>query len=300
MSRVYVKLVLAMVFWGATWSVGRAVVQEVPPFAAAFFRFVIAVACMGLWLWHAEGRLPRMRGREVLLLLALGFTGIFLYNAFFLHGLQHIDASRAALVVALNPVAIALVSAALGQDRLSPVKGLGLALALAGSVWVISRGDPASLWYEGLGVGEALILGCVAAWTFYTLAGRQATTTMSPLAVNVWACGLGCLLLGGAAAVEGQGAWAWPLYSLKAWACLFFLGVFGTAVSYIWYTEGVRSLGAARAAVFINLVPLSGVLIATLALHERLPAAVWAGGGLSLVGVAVTTLAGVSQSQRAS
>lgn len=300
MLRVYTKLVLAMVLWGATWSAGRAVVQEVPPFAAAFFRFLIAVVCLGCWLWHAEGRLLRVRGRELGLMLALGFTGIFFYNAFFLHGLQHINASRAALVVALNPVAIALVSAALGQERLSSMKVIGLVLALGGSVWVISRGDPVSLWYDGVGVGEALILGCVAAWTFYTLVGRQATTTMSSLAVNVWACALGCLLLGGAAAVEARGAWAWPRYSFTAWACLVFLGVLGTAVSYIWYTEGVKALGAARAAVFINLVPLFGVLIATLVLHERLPAAVWAGGAISLAGVAVTTLAGASQARRVS
>jgi drug/metabolite transporter (DMT)-like permease len=290
-GRVYLKLVLAAVFWGATWAVGRSVVQEVPPFAAAFYRFVIAVGVMLAWLAHAEGRWPRLRGRDWLKLSALGFTGVFLYNTFFLHGLQHIDAGRAALVVALSPVLIALLSAALGQERLGRVKSAGIALALLGSVWVIGRGEPAMLLRAGIGLGEWLILGCVAAWTFYTFVGRSATTTLSPLAANAMACGVGCLLLGAAASVQGQLAWP-TAYSPKAWACLAFLGVFGTALSYIWYTEGVRALGAAKAAVFINLVPLSGVLSATLFLQERLPPTVLVGGAVTLAGVLMTTWAG--------
>lgn len=294
---VYAKLVLATVFWGATWSVGRTLVQEVPPFAAAFIRFAIAVACMGSWLLYTEGRWPKVRRSDLWVLLVLGLFGVFLYNAFFLHGLQHIDAARGAMMVALNPVLILLASVALGQERLSLSKLCGISLALAGSVLVISRGDPVAVWVDSgarSGVGEALILGCSVAWTIYTLVGRHATQTMSSLAVNTWACGLGCLFLGAAAAVEAQGTWAWPNYSLKAWASLVFLGVFGTALSYIWYTEGVKKLGPARATVFINLVPLSGVLIATLAQQERLPLAVWLGAAISLTGVALTTLVGVS------
>lgn len=288
---VYVKLVLAAVFWGATWTVGRMVVQEVPPFAAAFYRFVIALVCLLAWLVHAEGGLPSWQRGTGWKLVGLGFTGIFLYNTFFLHGLQHIDAGRAALVVALNPALIALVSAVLGQGRLGLVRGLGIALALVGSVWVLSRGEPLTLVREGIGLGETFILGCVASWTFYTFMGRSLTSTLSPLAANVGACWVGCLLLGGAAGWQGQLAWP-TAYSWQAWACLGFLGLFGTALSYIWYTEGVKALGAAKAAVFINLVPLSGVLVAAAVLHERLPAAVWIGGLVTLAGVLLTSLAG--------
>ncbi len=307
MFRVYAKLVLATIFWGATWTVGRTLVQEVPPFAAAFIRFAIAVTCMGFWLHHTEGRLPKARARDFAVFLVLGFFGVFLYNTFFLHGLQHIDAARGAMMVALNPVMIILASVALGYDRLSPLKLWGMGLALGGSIWVISRGDPLLAWRGastgggggvGVGVGEGLIVACSVAWTIYTLMGRLASKRISALAVNTWACGLGCLFLGGAALGEAQGAWAWPNYSLKAWASLFFLGFFGTALSYIWYTEGVKKLGPARAAVFINLVPLSGVLIATISLQESLPLAVWLGGAVSLIGVALTSLANVSKIQR--
>lgn len=81
-------------------------------------------------------------------------------------------------------------------------------------------------------------------------------------------------------------------FSLTAWFCLFYLGVFGTAIAYTWYTEAVQSIGAARAAPFINLTPISGVLFGALILHERLDIAVLMGGLITIVGVLMTVYAG--------
>lgn len=50
-----------------------------------------------------------------------------------------------------------------------------------------------------------------------------------------------------------------PHLSLRAWLALVYLGVLGSGFSYVWYANGVMRLGAARAAAFINLVPISAV-----------------------------------------
>jgi drug/metabolite transporter (DMT)-like permease len=76
-----------------------------------------------------------------------------------------------------------------------------------------------------------------------------------------------------------------PQASLAAWASIAFLGVFGTAVAFVWFYEGVRAIGPARAAVFINLVPVAAVALGVLLLGEALEPSMLAGGALVVAGV---------------
>ncbi len=281
---VYLRLVLTAVFWGATWVSARVVVQEVAPFSAAFVRFMIATLAMGWFVWREEGGLPRLARHEWLTLAAMGFAGIFAYNYFFLTGLKYIPAGRGALVVALNPAVVALAAWLLFGETMSRRKAAGIVLALCGCLLVVSDGRPQALLAGEIGPGELLIVGCVVCWAIFTFLGRRATRTRSALVTNLYACLFGGAMLGAAAVGEGFFT-HWPDYSLRVWGNLFFLGFFGTALSYTWFTAGVHQIGAARAAAFINLVPVSGVLLGALLLGERLGGFVLLGGAVTIAGV---------------
>ncbi|HJW51853.1 MAG TPA: DMT family transporter, partial [Burkholderiaceae bacterium] len=69
-----------------------------------------------------------------------------------------------------------------------------------------------------------------------------------------------------------------------------YLGLLGTAVGFVWFYEGVKALGAARASVFTNLVPVFGVSLAVLLLGEPLLASMIVGGFVTLAGVSLTNL----------
>jgi drug/metabolite transporter (DMT)-like permease len=288
---IYIKLVLTTLFWGGTWVAAHMLVEEVPPFTAAFVRFAIATAALAWVVSRQEGGIPRLNRRDTTTLLWLGFSGVFLYNFCFLTGLKYISAGRGALVIALNPVVIAVVSWLWLKDKMTPLKALGIATALAGRVLVISDGHPERLLEGDVGMGELLILGCAVSWTLYTFIGRRATQTLSPLVVTFYACAVGCVLLGLAALFE-ESWFLIPHFSLTAWLCLLYLGLFGTALGYTWFTDAVQEIGAARTAPFINLTPISGVLFGALILHERLEWAVLFGGLVTIAGVMMTIYAG--------
>ncbi len=290
LTLTYVKLVTAMAMWGGTWIAGRVIAQELTaPLAVASLRFVVAgLAIAGVMLAAGDGIPLPQGGREWGLVWALGFLGIFLYGLCFFFGLQKIPAGRGALVVALNPVVIVLLAWLLGKERMSRRKALGSAVALAGCLTVIGNGDPLALLQGTVGLGEWLIVGCVLSWTAYTFIGWRATGLFSAQATTLYASVTGALLLGAAALVQGDvdpAAWSW-----RVWAAMFFLAIFGTAIAYTWFTEAVQRLGAGRASIFINLVPVFAVLQAAVLLDERLSLAVLAGGALVVVGVWLTTL----------
>ena len=73
-------------------------------------------------------------------------------------------------------------------------------------------------------------------------------------------------------------------FSLTVWASVGYLGLFGTVIGFLWYFEGIQSIGPSRAAVFINFVPVNGVLMATLLLGEPLDISLLGGGLLVVCG----------------
>ena len=267
---VYVKLVAAMLSWGGTWVAGRVVAQAVTtPIAAAAARFTLAALVLGaVMLAKGEPMGADSWQRAWRSIVGLALTGVFFYNLCFFYGLKHVGAGRGALVVALNPVAVAVLAWWLGGERAKPLAVLGAVLAFVGCLTVIGNGDPLAPLAGRIGPGEVLLLGCVVCWTAYTFVGKRATRLVSALAATFWSCALGAVLL---------------------WAAVAFLGVFGTAIGFTWYTDAVRVLGAARAAMFINLVPLAAVLMAALALGEAFPPSVALGGAAVLAGVWLTT-----------
>ena len=287
-SLTYLKLIGAMFMWGGTWIAGRVVAQELTaPLAVPAIRFLLAGLVLAGFALATEGRIPHpTTGSEWGVVSGLAITGIFIYALCFFYGLKQITAGRGALVVALTPVLVALGAWFMGQERMTPVKLTGIVIAMLGCLTVVGNGNPLALLHGAVGMGEWLILGCALCWTAYTFIGRQATLSLSPLAATLHASLIGSLLLGVTALLQGGtelAEWSW-----RVWASVVFLAIGGTALAFTWFADGVKRLGAAKASVFVNLVPVFAVLQAAVLLDERLALPVLGGGLLVIAGVWLT------------
>jgi drug/metabolite transporter (DMT)-like permease len=276
-----------MIFWGGTFVAGRIVSREAGPFSAAFLRFAVASFFLLIFVMRSDEKAPRFEAGQILLLFLLGLSGVFAYNFLFFSGLQTVPAGRASLIIAANPAFIALVSGLIFGERLGIVRMLGILVSAAGAAVVISRGDPAVLLRGKLGVGELFILGCVASWVTYSILGKVALRNTTPLLAVTCACVMGAACLFFPAFHEGVLSKAGHL-SLSVWLAIFFLGFFGSALGFVWYYEGIRAIGASRAGVFINLVPVSSVLLAFFLLNEGVDFSLLLGGALIIAGVYFT------------
>ena len=297
---VFVKLLLTAFFWGGTWIAGRVAVQEASPLAVASWRFFVATLALGALLALREGR-PRWSWRDWLSLAALGLTGIFFYNVFFLYALRMVEAGRGALVVAFIPAIIALADWLLFRIPMSPIKAVGVVLAMSGCLMVVTNGHPSRLFAGEISYGEWLLLGTALAWACYTLINRQLAGRFSPLAMTFGACLTGWLMLTVAALVDGS-LFAFSATTWRGWSSIIFLGLFGTTIAFTWYSEGIKRIGSTKAAAFINLVPVFAVLLGAVLLGERLGSAILGGGALVIAGVLITNRSsgrrGVSPAKR--
>lgn len=107
------RLLGMAMMWGASWPAGRFIVQNMPPMTGAALRFMLAALVLLPWMYYAGGfaQLKQWTWQRWLGMTAAGVTGVFGYAAFFLSGLQHLPAGKAALVITLNPVLTLLLAA---------------------------------------------------------------------------------------------------------------------------------------------------------------------------------------------
>jgi drug/metabolite transporter (DMT)-like permease len=287
---VYLKLVLVALFWGGTFIAGRIVAPAMPHMIAAAGRFAVACVLLVLLAYKLEGGLPRLTRQQLLATFALGLTGIFLYNLCFFAALSRMPAGRTALIVALNPIVVALALAMFFGERLGALKWSGIGIAFAGAAIVITRGDLAGALHNisrSLGTGELLMFCAISGWAAYTIIGRHALKGLSPIAATTYASLWGLALLAVGAAFE------WPALDSRAlsWQVLtsiLYLGVCGTVIGFIWYYEGIKAIGPARTAVFNNLVPVFGITFGAVVLGEPILISMIVGGLLVILGVSLT------------
>lgn len=230
-------------------------------------------ACAGLGLLaRAEivsaGPTYRARWRWFLAMGALGYTAwaALLYTA-----AHRTTAVNLTVLQGSIPVLVALGAVAMQGARLGPLQVAGMGATLLGVVVTATRGDLAALARLELNRGDAFVLGACVLYAGYTL-GLASRPKLPPLALLAGFAGAALasslpLLAGEAVA----GATVWP--TPRGWLVLGYATLFPSLMAQLAYLRGVEVLGAARAGLFMNLVPVFGAGLAVLVLGEPFGAA---------------------------
>ena len=282
---LYTKLVLMALFWSGVFPAINIVLSSMGLLTSVFLRFWWAAVILLVMLRLRSHRLPRPSPRETVLIIGLGLLGITIYNVLFTAGLALVEASRAALIVPTNPAFTALFAALFLRERLGRVRAVGIALCVLGALWVLTKGNIFQLGKLEIGLGELLLILCIFMWSAYTLLGRVALSGLPALALTAYVMSAGAVMLAVPAWLE-QDSLARATW--QSWSALGYLIVFGTVLPFLWFYEGVKALGAARAAQFINLVPPLAVAESVLILGEPLTPALYVGTALVVAGLYLT------------
>lgn len=281
---IYGKLAISACCWGGSFVAAKIVVTQLPPTLAAAIRFTLAFALLLIILIAKEGRNAWVHPKDWLLFLGAAITGIAFYNIFFFTGMQYTSSVNGSLIVATGPVVTALLSAPLLKERIHSKHLLGLFLSLIGVGIIVSRGSWGVLKELAINPGDVFIAGAVLCWAFYTIIGKPIAPRWGSLLSTTYACGLGAVILW-LGALPQINEFQWSGLEPQLILALFFLAFFASALAFVFWYEGVSHVGASRAAVFQNLVPMFSAIFANIILGEQFFFFHGLGGVLILFGV---------------
>jgi drug/metabolite transporter (DMT)-like permease len=280
-------MVAAAAIWGLTFTAGKVASLEASPMSATLWRFVLAGLVLAPLAVKASWGKPRLglAPMDLPLLLLSGLTGLVMYNYFFIKALALIQAGRGSVIVCGSPALIYLGSVIFFGERLSAVRLAGLALSVLGTAWAVSFGRPWALFSTGLGRGDLIMLLCPLSWTAYSLLAKLVLRRQGPLAANAWSVLAAVALLLPLVPLSGGSLAEFSGYGPLTWACLAFLGLGGTALGFTIFYRGILVLGPHRAAAYINLVPVFGILFSWLMLDETPGLALFVGLAMIIMGI---------------
>ena len=287
---IYLKLTGVSMLWGGTFIAGHQLSESLPPILSAIARLSIAALLLSIWLRKQEGAFPSLNQRQFLSIIALGATGIFLYNLCFFAALSELPASRTALLVSLNPIVTALLLGTIMGERLGLIRWIGIGLAFIGAAIIVSRGDLLGAFEDlssAFGLGELYMMGGVFSWAAYTIIGRYTLKGLSPLAATTYAAISGLIMLIGMMVLNPPELSGY-IFHWHHLVAIIYLGAFGTVIGFVWYYQGVKAIGPSSTAIFNNLVPVFGVLLASFLLKEAILPSMIIGGAIVVVGVTIT------------
>ena len=278
-------LLLMVAIWAVNFSFIKVALEEIPPFGFNALRFPMAALLLAGVLWN-RGRLNLPdrgdRGRVI----ALGIIGNVLYQLLFIVGMSRSRAGNASLLLTGSPVFTAMLSAALGHERVRTAAWTGIAATAAGIALVVGSGEGGFQFGTSTLVGDLMLVAASAIWAFYTVGARDLIRKYGSVAVTAWTLWVGAallLLIG----IPDLASLERPP-SLLAWAGVVYAGVLGIAVAYLLWYRAVKVLGNTHTSAFSNLTPVLAVLVAWLWLREvptvwQVVGAVVIIGGISMV-----------------
>ena len=292
---LHIRLLTVAFIWGVSWTAGRLVATDFTPVTAAWISYVIAIGLFLLWL-KSTGNMRIPTKLEWNRLVYIGFFSTFLYQVFFMFGMKYTAAGDASLMITFNPIITALLAIPFLGEKMTKRLASGLIIALSGVIIIFIYSPNVDIPATTRMLGDALIILAALSWASSTIFMKKAMTTttsdstepLTPLQLTVWASVVGFFILTPWSAYELIDS-GMPEFNQDIVLSILFLAVFSTVISYVWFAEGIQTIGANRAALYVYLVPPFGILAVWWLLDELL--------GLSLLAAFVLIVGGVAIAQ---
>lgn len=264
----YLLLLLPPLFWGGNIVVARGLMGVVPPITLSFWRWCVAFLLLLPFTWRQAGRDWQTAVAHWPILTVLGFLGVTCFNTLLYLAVQTTTAINGSLMQTAMPAAVIVISWLLFGEKITLRQGIGVVISMSGAFFVVLRGQLSTLLQLSFVQGDLLILLAVSLYALYSVLLRK-RPLLHPLSFLTFTFGAGVILLlplylwevtTGARAVLGTATYLAVLY----------VAICPSILAYICWNSGIAQVGANRAGLFVNLVPMFAAIFSIIFLGERL------------------------------
>jgi len=259
-NKIYIPLLLVFVslVWGGSFIVVKLIIEEIPPLELGFLRFLVTIPIMALILL-IKNKPKKIPLKELPSLLILGLTGVTLLYIFQYFGIEYTTASTAAVLINTNVIFIAILSALFLKEIFNFKKSIGIFLSFLGVIIVILS----QMRNENIIFNNVFLFGCIFillsafCWAIYSIYGKRLLKKYDTFTVTTYAFILGTIFY--IPLVFQNIVYVVKNISFNGWLAICYLAIFCSVFGYVAWYYALSKIEAARAAVFLNLIPLFGI-----------------------------------------
>ena len=283
------QLALAMMITGSHVVVGKLVIRSFPIFFASGTTLGLASLIFIALLLVKEGRFPRLGWRDLGLLAAQAFTGLFLFRIATLKGLEYTGGIEAGIILSTTPAVIGLISFTFLREKAHWNKIAAVILAFLGILIInLSGVVPSGVVPQAVRpvLGSLLLFGSVLGEAFFTVIRKMLSGRISALANAAVVSALGFLMLLPLTLTQ-VGEVNYSQIGALQWIELLYYGTVVPLTAFLLWFSGVSKAQVNIAGVFTGFISISALILSILILKEKALWSHFVGLGLVLAGIAL-------------
>jgi drug/metabolite transporter (DMT)-like permease len=281
-TRAALALIFTIFVWGVAPVFARTFSLKNGPADAIVIRMCFtALAVLPLFL-YSGWRIDRADIPKLLVVSIIGMFGYFLGSVF---GYKYLPAGFGSMIIAVQPLLIAVIAALVGSERITLNAILGLAISFVGTLYLFSGNMDGDMTTADMIKGGLLFLVCDLAWAIYVVFSKPLLQKYGTIKMTGWT-----LLLCAPPALVFVSGSTWPAVLAlngQAYAALFFLTVINVVVCVITWNFATTYLNATTMGAALYVIPVLAVLSGWQVLHEKLTSSTLVAGFVILLGVGV-------------
>ena len=266
-SGVYLAVIMAMVFWGFTFVAFKYAITSFRPITIVFFRLLVSIFFLFGFAFFFK-RLNRIKRKDQKWFLLLALVEPFFYFLGEAYGLTLVTATVGAVIISTIPLIVPFASYYFFKEKLTPMNYLGLVISFGGVLLVVlTRSGGLAADWKGILLMFVAVLSAVA----YTMVVKVLAEDYTPITITAYQSFYGLIMFVPLFLIFELEHLDFTQWSINSLLAVGFLGVFGSGICFILITIGIRELGAARANIFGNLIPVVTAIVSFFLLKESMP-----------------------------
>lgn len=284
----YVLLVFAVLFWSGNFIVGRGIHNEIPPITLAFWRWAVALLIiLPFSMGHIVHQFDLIR-RNLKILTVLAILSVTNFSIFIYMALKLSTATNTVIINSMIPIFIVMVSWMGFKERITFRQSIGIAISLAGLMFIITNGNLSNLISVRFSKGDFWTISAGISWALYSVLLRKCPTELNPLGF------LATLIIIGTLCISPFYIWEMSTgrtmnISQVSIGSIVYVALFASILAYIFWNKAIQTIGANKTGVFIHLMPVFSIILAIIFLDETLRGYHIKGAILIFSGILLTT-----------
>jgi drug/metabolite transporter (DMT)-like permease len=283
---MHFAMLAAVSCWAGNMVAIKEALRGFSPLALAQVRAILTAILFGfLFVAFRHGSFPRLRRRQWLYFALMAFCGVTVGQILFIRALSLTSVPHAALIVAVEPVMVLILSVLIRLEPLTLLKALGMAISFSGVVMLTYARTAHGNRVHWL--GDVILLAQILVFAYYTILMKGVADQYDALTLNALVFGLGALMM---IPFGAKAAWdvSWSQIPVRALLGLGFMVVFSSVVAFMLFASALAELTASRVAAFNYIEPIIATVLGIWLLADKVSFQGLIGGALILLGVYFT------------
>ncbi|MBF0289228.1 MAG: EamA family transporter [SAR324 cluster bacterium] len=264
----FLLLTLTPLFWSGNIVLARGINEIIPPIGLAFWRWTLALIFLLPFTWKHAKQDWKVALGSWKILTVISIFGISCFNTMLYKAAHTTTAINIALMQSTMPAVIILFSLLLFKEKISKIQMIGVSICMLGAFSIILHGNWKTLMELSFVEGDIWMAVAVVFYALYsTLLHKRPEIHGLSVLTFTFAIGISLLLP----------FYLWELsysdpieLSWQVVSSILYVAVFPSIVSYLFWNRSIQLVGANRAGLFINLIPVFASILAVLLLGESL------------------------------